>query len=72
MCSPPPCCRVVRADLAKGGAPSTWPDIIPQHHKDLLQSAVALEGDELIIRSANTATHSLGPWLHLDAQSPSL
>lgn len=45
------CCRVVRADLAQPGAPSSWADVIPQHDKDLLQSALALKGDELIIRS---------------------
>lgn len=41
----------MRADLGQGGSPSSWPDVIPQHPKDLLQSALALEGDELIIRS---------------------
>jgi hypothetical protein len=46
-------CRVVRAELADAAAaqdPKAWPDIIPQHEKDLLQSAVALKGDELVIR----------------------
>lgn len=43
-------CRVVRAELGNPGAPSSWPDVIPQHPKDLLQSAVALQGDELVIR----------------------
>lgn len=45
--------RVVRAELSKAGSPSSWPDVIPQHAKDLLQSAVALQGDELVIRCAN-------------------
>jgi hypothetical protein len=44
------CCRVVRAELGKAGSPSSWPDVIPQHAKDLLQSALALKGDELVIR----------------------
>lgn len=48
--------RVVRADLDQAAAdsssigPSSWPDVIPQHPKDLLQSALALKGDELVVR----------------------
>jgi prolyl oligopeptidase len=50
--------RVVRADLGQAAAdssssssgPSSWPDVIPQHPKDLLQSALALKGDELVVR----------------------
>jgi hypothetical protein len=41
---------VVTVDLESPGAPSTWRDIIPQHPKDLLQSAVALKGDALVVR----------------------
>jgi hypothetical protein len=41
---------VVRVDLSAPGPPSSWPDIIPQHPKDLLQSAVALKGDALVVR----------------------
>jgi hypothetical protein len=37
-------------DLASPGAPATWRDVIPQHAKDLLQSAVALKGDALVVR----------------------
>jgi prolyl oligopeptidase len=44
--------RVVRAELGNAGSPSSWPDVIPQHAKDLLQSAVALQGDELVVRWA--------------------
>jgi prolyl oligopeptidase len=44
--------RVVRAKLGNAGSPSSWPDVIPQHAKDLLQSAVALQGDELVVRWA--------------------
>ncbi len=36
--------------LSNPGPPSSWADIIPQHPKDLLQSAVALKGDELVVR----------------------
>eukprot|EP00878_Enallax_costatus_P029867 GHUV01032432.1.p1 GENE.GHUV01032432.1~~GHUV01032432.1.p1 ORF type:complete len:735 (+),score=227.44 GHUV01032432.1:207-2411(+) len=42
--------RVVRVNLSSAGDPSSWPDVIPQHPKDLLQSAVALQGDELVVR----------------------
>lgn len=50
--------RVVRADLTQAAdssgssssSPASWPDVIPQHPKDLLQSALALQGDELIVR----------------------
>lgn len=48
--------RVVRADLGQAAgsssssSPASWPDVIPQHPKDLLQSALALQGDELIVR----------------------
>lgn len=34
---------------ASSGAPA-WKDIIPQHPKDLLKSAVALKGDFLLVR----------------------
>ncbi|KIZ07661.1 prolyl endopeptidase [Monoraphidium neglectum] len=42
--------RVVKAQLPAPGPPSSWPDVVPQHPKDLLQSAVALEGDNLVLR----------------------
>lgn len=42
--------RVVRAQLPQPGPPSEWPDVVPQHAKDLLQSAVALKGDNLVLR----------------------
>jgi hypothetical protein len=41
---------VVKAQLPAPGPPSSWPDVVPQHPKDLLQSAVALEGDNLVLR----------------------
>ena len=42
--------RVVSTSIAEPSAPVTWTDIIPQHSKDLLQSAVALKGDFLVTR----------------------
>ncbi|KAF8058088.1 Prep [Scenedesmus sp. PABB004] len=43
--------RVVRVDLsAPGPSPSAWREVVPQHPRDLLQSAVALAGDELVLR----------------------
>jgi hypothetical protein len=35
--------RIVNVDLANPGSPDTWSDVVPQHHKDLLQWAVALK-----------------------------
>ena len=42
--------RVVRAQLPQPGPPSAWPDVVAHHPKDLLQSAVALKGDNLVLR----------------------
>lgn len=42
--------RVVRAELPAPGPPAAWPDAVAQHPKDLLQSAVALQGDNLVLR----------------------
>lgn len=42
--------RVVRVDITCPGPPSSWADVIPQHPKHLLQSAVALKGDALVVR----------------------
>lgn len=42
--------RVVRVDITSPGPPSSWADVIPQHPKHLLQSAVALKGDALVVR----------------------
>jgi prolyl oligopeptidase len=41
--------RVVQTDLTAPGEPETWRDVIPQHHKDLLQWASALKGDSLVV-----------------------
>lgn len=40
--------RVVKVDLASPGPPASWPDLVPQHEKDVLQSASALKGDNLV------------------------
>ncbi len=37
------CCRLVRTDVSAPGKSHTWPDVIPQHEKDLLQWASALK-----------------------------
>lgn len=42
--------RVVKAEMPHPGPPSSWPDVVPHHPKDLLQSAVALKGDNLVLR----------------------
>lgn len=42
--------RVVRAELPAPGPPASWADVVPHHPKDLLQSAVALKGDNLALR----------------------
>eukprot|EP00879_Flechtneria_rotunda_P018448 GHRR01019352.1.p1 GENE.GHRR01019352.1~~GHRR01019352.1.p1 ORF type:complete len:520 (+),score=168.42 GHRR01019352.1:95-1654(+) len=52
--------RVVRVNLNTPGAPSTWSDIVPQHPKDLLQSAVALQGDALVVRHLRDVKSALG------------
>jgi len=45
-----PLYRVVSTSIAEPSAAVTWTDVIPQHSKDLLQSAVALKGDFLVTR----------------------
>lgn len=47
---------VVKAQLPSPGAPTSWPDVIPQHPKDLLQGAVALKGDRLVTRYLRDVT----------------
>jgi len=42
--------RVVRVDVAKPGPVDTWADLVPQHERDVLKSAVALKGDHLVVR----------------------
>ncbi|KAI8465889.1 MAG: prolyl oligopeptidase [Monoraphidium minutum] len=42
--------RVVRATLPAPGPPRAWADAVPQHGRDLLQSAAALAGDNLVLR----------------------
>ena len=41
-------CRVVRIDVSSPKA--SWSDLVPQHERDVLQSAVALKGDHLVVR----------------------
>ena len=46
---PPPILRrVVRIDVSSPKA--SWSDLVPQHERDVLQSAVALKGDHLVVR----------------------
>ncbi len=42
----------MRADLSQSPAPppASWPDLIPQHPKDVLKGCVALKGDFLVVR----------------------
>lgn len=40
----------MKVDIANPGDPSTWPDLVPQHEKDVLKSAAALKGDNLVVR----------------------
>lgn len=40
----------MRAELPAPGPPASWADVVPHHPKDLLQSAVALKGDNLALR----------------------
>lgn len=40
--------RVIKVDLSSPGAPSSWPDVVPEHEKDVLSSAIALKGDNLV------------------------
>lgn len=42
--------RVVKTDVSEPGQASSWPDIVPQHPKDVLKSAVALQGDNLVLK----------------------
>ena len=58
--------RVVQAQLPAPGPPGGWADVVPQHPKDLLQSAVALAGDNLVLRYLRDvrgalALHRCGP-----------
>jgi len=42
--------RLVRTELSEGvGPPETWQDVLAEHSKDLLESAVALKGDLLVV-----------------------
>uniref|UniRef100_A0A7R9W150 Prolyl endopeptidase n=1 Tax=Chlamydomonas euryale TaxID=1486919 RepID=A0A7R9W150_9CHLO len=42
--------KVVKVDVSNPGKPSSWPDVVPQHTKDVLQSAAAVKGDHLVTR----------------------
>jgi hypothetical protein len=55
--------RIVRTDIAIPSEPSTWPDVVPQHAKDLLQSAHALQGDNLLVEwLRDVAGGCCAPW----------
>ncbi|BDA42115.1 Prolyl endopeptidase [Coccomyxa sp. Obi] len=41
--------RLVRTDIAAPGHPKTWPDVIQEHERDLLQWASALKGDIMAV-----------------------
>ncbi|GFR49589.1 hypothetical protein Agub_g11655, partial [Astrephomene gubernaculifera] len=42
--------RIVRIDdVMNPGPPESWPDHIPQHDKDVLKGALALQGDALVL-----------------------
>lgn len=41
-------CRLVTVDVS---SPSPkWTDLVPEHERDVLESALALKGDHLIVR----------------------
>lgn len=42
--------RVVKTDVTKPGAPSSWPDVIPQHAADVLKGVSPVAGDKLLVR----------------------
>ncbi|GLC56852.1 hypothetical protein PLESTB_001156200 [Pleodorina starrii] len=43
--------RMVKvADINSAGPPSSWPDHVPQHDKDVLKGVLALKGDKMVVR----------------------
>ncbi|KAL6754676.1 prolyl oligopeptidase [Haematococcus lacustris] len=42
--------KVVACDVRTPSPPSSWCDLIPEHPRDVLKSAVALKGDALVVR----------------------
>jgi hypothetical protein len=46
-------------DLAHPSPSSSWADVVPQHPKDLLKSAAALKGDNLVVRWVRSALQGI-------------